>query len=55
VLLGVLIFHFLERVPDRQTIDLVKYHLGCKLALNMRLSEGGFHATMLVYRLGGDA
>jgi transposase len=49
VLLGVLIFQFLERVPDRQAIELVKYHLGWKLALNLKLSEGGFHPTTLVY------
>ena len=33
VLLGVLILQFLERVPDRQAVELVKYHLGWKLAL----------------------
>jgi Transposase domain (DUF772) len=49
VLLGVLIFQFLERVPDRQAVELVKYHLGWKLALNLRLSESGFHPTTLVY------
>jgi hypothetical protein len=49
VLLGVLIFQFLERVPDRQAVELVKYHLGCKLALNLKLSQGGFHPTTLVY------
>jgi hypothetical protein len=27
----------------------VKYHLGWKLALNLKLSEGGFHPTTLVY------
>ena len=36
VLLGVLIFQFLERVPDRQAAELVKYHLGWKLALNLK-------------------
>ena len=30
VLLGVLIFQFLERVPDRQAVEMVKYHLGWK-------------------------
>jgi len=35
VLLGVLILQFLERVPDRQAVELVKYHLGWKLALNL--------------------
>lgn len=49
VLLGVLIFQFLERVPDRQAVELVKYHLGWKLALNLKLSDSGFHPTTLVY------
>src|SRR6202795_1230902 len=49
VLLGGMIFRFLERVPDRQAVELVKYHLGWKLALNLKLSEGGFHPTTLVY------
>ena len=43
VLLGVLIFQFLERVPDRQAAELVKYHLGWKLALNLELKADGFH------------
>ena len=47
VLLGVLIFQFLERVPDRQAAELVKYHLGWKLALNLKVSYQGFHPTML--------
>jgi hypothetical protein len=49
MLLGVMIFQFLERVADRQAVELVKYHLGWKLALNLKLSEGGFHPTTLVY------
>ena len=49
VLLGVLIFQFLERVPDRQAAELVKYHLGWNLALNLRLGAGGFHPTSLVH------
>jgi hypothetical protein len=48
VLLGVVIFQFLERVPDRQAAELVKYHLGWKLALNLELSAQGFHPTSLV-------
>jgi hypothetical protein len=32
-----------------QAVKLVKYHLGWKLAPNLRLSEGGFHVTTLVY------
>jgi hypothetical protein len=49
VLLGVLIFQFLERVPDRQAAELVKYHLGWKLALNLKLGAAGFHPTSLVH------
>src|SRR5947209_3439212 len=49
VLLGVLIFQFLERVPDRQAVEMVKYHLGWKLALHLSLGDPGFHPTTLVY------
>ena len=49
VLLGVLIFQFLERVPDRQAAELVKYHLGWKLALNLKLGADGFHPSTLVH------
>jgi hypothetical protein len=49
VLRGVLILQFLERVPDRQAVEMVKYHLGWKLALNLKLSDPGFHPTTLGY------
>jgi transposase len=48
VLLGTLILQFLERAPDRQAADLVRYHLGWKLALGLELGERGFHPTTLV-------
>jgi hypothetical protein len=48
LLLGVLIFQFLERVPDRVAVDMIKYHLGWKLALNVELQATGFHSTTLV-------
>jgi transposase len=48
VLLGTLILQFLERAPDRQAAELVRYHLGWKLALNLELGERGFHPTTLV-------
>src|SRR5260221_5961392 len=35
VLLGVLIFQFLERGPDRQAADVVQYHFWCQLALTL--------------------
>src|ERR1700675_1867293 len=49
ILLGVLIFQFLERVPDRQAAELVKYYLGWKLALNLKLGDDGFHPSTLVH------
>ena len=49
VLLGVLILQFLERVPDRQALEMVRYHLGWKLALHLGLGDAGFHPTTLVY------
>ena len=49
LLMGVLILQFLERLPDRQALEMVKYHLGWKLALNLELEEKGFHPTVLVY------
>jgi hypothetical protein len=39
----------LERVPDRQAVEMVEYHLGWKLALNLKLGDPGFHPTTLVY------
>jgi transposase len=49
ILLGVLMFQFMERVPDRQAAELVKYHLGWKLALNLDLNFKGIHHTTLSY------
>ena len=49
LLMGVLLLQFLERLPDRQALEMVKYHLGWKLALNLELEEKGFHPTVLCY------
>src|SRR5947209_8090607 len=49
LLMGVLVLQFLERLPDRQALEMVKYHLGWKLALNLELEETAFHPTVLVY------
>ena len=43
---GVLIFQFVERVPAWQAAELVKYHLGWKLALNLKPGAVGFHPTI---------
>ena len=39
----------MERVPDRQAVEMVKYHLGWKLALNLKLGAAGFHPSALVH------
>jgi len=49
LLLGVSILQYLEGVPDRQAVDLLRYHAGWNLALNRSLGEGLFHPTVLVY------
>ena len=36
-------------LPDRQAVEMVRYHLGWKLALHRSLSDPGFHPTTLVY------
>src|SRR5258708_38260642 len=51
VLLGVLIFQFLVRGPDRQAAGLVKDHLGWKLALNLDLDFKVVAPTKLSYFL----
>ena len=49
LLMGVLVLQFLERLPDRQALEMVKYHLGWKLALNLELEQKAFHPTVLCY------
>jgi len=49
VLVGVLVLQFLERLPDRQALEMVQYHLGWKLALNLELEAKAFHPTVLCY------
>lgn len=48
LLLGVSVLQFLERVPDRQAAELVKYHLGWKHALAQELDGKVFDPTVLV-------
>ena len=46
-LLGATILQFMERVPDRQAAESVRYHVGWKLALGLGLSPLAFHPTTL--------
>jgi hypothetical protein len=49
LLLGVSLLQFLEGVPDRQAVDLLRYHAGWNFALNRQLGEPLFHPTTLSY------
>ena len=49
LLLGVSLLQFMERVPDRQAVEMLKYHLGWKLALGLQLELTAFDPTTLVY------
>src|SRR5207253_7616734 len=49
MLCGVTLLQFMEKVADRSATEHVVYHLGWKYALDLELSFGGFHSTVLVY------
>jgi transposase len=48
VLLGVSLLQYLEDLPDRQAVEMMRYHAGWNLALNCQLGEQEFHPTTLV-------
>ena len=45
---GVTLLQFMEKVPDRKAVELVRLHLGWKHALNLKIDDSGFHPTSLV-------
>jgi transposase len=49
LLAGVTLLQFIEKAPDRVAAERARYHLGWKYALDLELSDGGFHPTVLVY------
>ncbi|HEY2588146.1 MAG TPA: transposase [Tepidisphaeraceae bacterium] len=49
LLLGVSVLQFMERAPDRQAVEMLKYPLGWKLALGLELDVKAFDPTTLVY------
>ena len=58
LLAGVTLLQFIEKVPDRQAVELLRLHLGWKHALGLRIDDPGFHPTSLVTfreRLTGSA
>jgi hypothetical protein len=48
LLLGVSILQDLDGVPDRQAVELLRYHAGWNFALNRQLGDAVFHPTSLV-------
>src|ERR1051325_5811086 len=50
LLLGVSLLQFMDKVSERQALELVRYHAGWNLALHRRMGqERGFDRTVLVY------
>jgi hypothetical protein len=49
VVAGVTLLQFMEKAPDRQAVEQVRFHLGWKHALDLSVDYAGFHATTLVY------
>lgn len=48
LLLGVSILQYLESLPDRQAVELLRYHAGWNFALNRPVGDEVFHPTTLV-------
>lgn len=48
LLLGVSILQELDGMPDRQAIEMLRYHAGWNFALNRQIGDGLFHPTTLV-------
>ena len=48
LLLGVSLLQYLEAIPDRQAVELLRYHAGLNFALNRQLGDDMFHPTTLV-------
>lgn len=46
---GVTLLQFMEKAPDRQAVERLRFHLGWKHALGLAVDYAGFHATTLVY------
>jgi transposase len=49
LLAGLTLLQFMEAVPDRQALELLRYHAGWIFALNRSLGDELFHPTVLVH------
>jgi hypothetical protein len=48
LLAGVSLLQYMEKLPDREAVEAVKYHLGWKYAFDLPLTYAGFDPTSLV-------
>ena len=48
LVLGVTLLQFVEKVPDREAVERLRYHLGWKYALSHEMNEAVFDPTVLV-------
>jgi transposase len=48
LMLGMSLLQYLDGVPDRQAVELLRYHAGWNFALNRQLGDPLFHPTSLV-------
>ncbi len=48
LLLGVSLLQYLDGLPDRQAVEMLRYHAGWNFALNRHLGDELFHPTTLV-------
>src|SRR5664279_1108457 len=48
LLLGVSLLQYIDGVPDRRALEMLRYHVGWIFALNRQLGDEGFHPTTLV-------
>jgi transposase len=46
-LLGVCLLQYLEGVPDRQAVEMLRYHMGWLFALNRQIGDELFHPSTL--------
>jgi transposase len=48
LMLGTSILQYLDGIPDRQAVELLRYHAGWNFALNRQLGDEVFHPSSLV-------
>jgi transposase len=48
LMMGVSLLQYLDGLPDRQAVEMLRYHAGWSFALNRQLGDELFHATSLV-------